>query len=103
MWVVRLVELEVGLDVFGVGLLGRLVVGPAVGESAGGGVVGAAFGRRRARLEILGIGFGDKFFFLFLGLAVLADHRRGEALADDLRADELAFHIHPLSVCVARE
>src|ERR1700735_4980911 len=84
-------------------LAGALGVGAAIGEGGGGGVVGAAFGGGGTRLEVLEVWSGNQFFFLFLGLAVLADHGRGEALADDLRADQLAVHIDLLAVGVARK
>ncbi len=53
--------------------------------------------------KYLGSASVTEFFFFFLGLAVLVEHGPLEALADQLRADELAVDVDLLAVGVARE
>ena len=102
--VIRLFQLQVGLDVGGDGLLGGDVVRSEVRERRGRGV-GRGHGRGRSDLEVPRVGGGDGVAVLVdLGLAgLLVDDLACERLADDLRADELAVHVHLLAVRVAGE
>jgi hypothetical protein len=104
-----LLELEVGLDVGEIVGLGRDAVGAGVREGRSRGVVCGAAGHvrlagpGRSGLEVARVGLDDGNALDRLGLAVLADHRLVELLADQRAADDDAVALDQRAVGLAGE
>ena len=80
-----------------------LSLGPRLENVLAAALYGATFGRRGTALEVARVRFGDEFCLLLPWACRSCTSTGGEALADDLRADELAVDVDLLAVGVARE